>query len=157
MKVKPSDREAFSRMAPGVLTAGGFLGTDTRPPEEIIAEDEAAFARLGLDFDQVARELAQLAEEGSKGLGEPIKVRNLLVQAGDARGMLPCPWNDGLFHKTAVSLRPADLPPGACVESEDMLVYSELSIHLLKVHHFCQGLGSPFRLAPELIAELLEK
>jgi hypothetical protein len=30
-----------------------------------------------------------------------------------------------------------------------MLVYSELSIHLLKVHHFCQGLGSPFRLAPD--------
>jgi len=157
MKVRPSDKEAFSRMGPGILTAQGFLGIDIRAPEEIIAEDEAAFARLGLDFDQVAQELTKLAEEGAKGLGEPIKAGKLLIQSGDARGMLPCPWNDGLFHKTAVSLRPADLPPEACVEGEDMLIYSELSIHLLKVHHFCQGFGSPFRLEPELIAEFLRK
>jgi hypothetical protein len=157
MKVKPSDKEAFSRMGPGILTAQGFLGVDIRPPEEIISEDEAAFVRSGLDFDQVAQELSRLAEEGAKGLGEPIKVGDLLVQSGDARGMLPCPWNDGLFHKTAVSIRPADLPFEACVEGEDMLVYSELSIHLLKAHHFCQGRGSAFRLEPELLAKFLKK
>jgi hypothetical protein len=43
------------------------------------------------------------------------------------------------------------------VEGEDMLVYSELSIHLLKAHHFCQGRGSAFRLEPELLAKFLKK
>lgn len=155
MKVKPTDKLAFERMQPGAITAQGFLGNDIRPPEEIIAEDEQAFARLGLDFQAVADALEGLRTAGERGLGEPITVGKLLVQVGDARGMLPCPYGDGLFHKNAVSARPADLPQEACVEGEDMLVFSDISVHLLRVHHFCQGLGSPFRLEPELLARLL--
>jgi hypothetical protein len=162
MKLKPVDREAFARLKAGALTAQGFLGDDERPPEEIIAEDEAAFARLGLDFSIVAEALAELAKRGGQGLGEPITVGSLLVQSGDARGMLPCPWGDGLFHKTAVSVQPAGrataagMAAEACADDENRIVYSDLSVHLLGVHHFCQGLGSPFRLEPELLARLLK-
>jgi hypothetical protein len=155
MKVQPIDRIAFERMQSGVITAQGFLGNDVRPPEEIIAEDEKEFVRLGLEFDTVAKALEALKKEGERGLGEPITVGALLVQTGDARGMLPCPFGDGLFHKNAISIRPGDMPAEACVEGEDMLVFSDLSIHLLQVHHFCQGLGSPFRLEPALLARLL--
>lgn len=157
MKLKPVDKEAFERMRPGVITAQGFLGIDIRPPEEIVMEDEQEFARLGLDFEAVSNRMEALRAEGEKGLGEPVTVGTLLVQTGDARGMLPCPWNDGLYHKNAISVRPAELAEAACVEGEDMLVFSDLSIHLLRVHHFCQGRGSPFRLEPELIAKLLGK
>ncbi|HEY9054730.1 MAG TPA: hypothetical protein VIO60_07920 [Rectinemataceae bacterium] len=152
MKVGPKDARAFDKMRAGALTSMGFLGQDDRPPEEIIAEDETAFSRLGLDFDSVADWLAALAEEGGRGLGEPITLGTLLVQSGDARGMLPCPWEDGLFHKNAVSAWPADMPAEACAEGEDRLVFSDLSIHLLRAHHFCQGKGSPFRLEPETLA-----
>ena len=155
MKLKPVDKEAFGRMGAGTITAQGFLGDDIRPPEEIIVEDEREFARLGLDFDAVAEALEGLRAAGERGLGEPITVGKLLVQTGDARGMLPCPWDDGLFHKNAVSIWPADMAPEACVEGEDMLVFSDLSVHLLRVHHFCQGRGSPFRLEPELLKRIL--
>jgi len=143
-------------MQAGVITAQGFLGNDIRPPEEIILEDEQEFARLGLNFDTVAEAMEALRTAGERGLGEPVTVGPLLVQTGDARGMLPCPWNDGLFHKNAVSVRPEEIPAEACTEGEDMLVFSDLSIHLLRVHHFCQGRGSPFRLEPELIKRLLK-
>ena len=155
MKLKPADKNAFEKMAPGAITGPGFLGNDIRPPEEIIAEDEQEFARLGLDFGAVADALEALRVSGERGLGEPITVGALLVQTGDARGMLPCPWGDGLHHKNAVSVRPKELAEAACVEGEDMLVFSDLSIHLLREHHFCQGRGSPFRLEPELLARLL--
>lgn len=155
MKLKPTDREAFDKLRPGTLTAQGFLGSDPRPPEEIVAEDEAEFARLGLSFDEAAEALSGLAEAGGRGLGEPVTLGRLLVQSGETRGVLPCPWGDGVFHKNATSLRPVDLSPEACVDGEDGLVYSELSVHLLKAHHFCQGRGSPFRLEPATLAKLL--
>lgn len=157
MKLRPVDKEAFARMCPGLITAQGFLGDDMRPPEEIVAEDEAEFVRLGLDFEAAAGTLERLKTEGERGLGEPITVGGLLVQTGDARGMLACPWGDGLYHKNAVSARPADQPADSCVEGEDMLVFSDLSIHLLRAHHFCQGRGSPFRLEPELLARMLPR
>lgn len=155
MKISPADREAFQRMTPGIITAAGFLGDDPRAPERIIEEDAMFFDELGLDFDAVADRLQELARRGEAGLGEPITVGKLLVQSGDARGMLPCPWEDGFFHKNAVSVNPSDVPLESCVEGEDMLIYSELSIHMLRVHHFCQGRGSPFRLEPSLIKRLL--
>lgn len=157
MKLKPVDKEAFGRMGAGTITAQGFLGDDIRPPEEIIIEDEREFARLGLDFDTIADALEGLRSAGERGLGEPITVGRLLVQTGDARGMLPCPWGDGFFHKSAVSARAADMATEACVEGEDMLVFSDLSIHLLRVHHFCQGRGSPFRLEPGLLARFIKE
>lgn len=166
MKNAPKDLRAHDMMLPGALTAQGFLGNDIRPLGDIIAEDELAFAELGLDFGAVADELARLRAAGEAGLGEPITVDGrFLVQTGDARGQLPCPFGDGLHHKNGASVRPADPAPGgpspggpppeACVEGEDMLVFSDLSIHLLREHHFCQGRGSPFRLEPSLIKKML--
>ncbi|MEN6364584.1 MAG: hypothetical protein ABFC81_05870 [Rectinema sp.] len=165
MKNAPKELRAHDMMLPGVLTAQGFLGMDERPVGDIIAEDETEFAELKLDFDAVADKLAYLRDSGEAGLGEPVTVRDidamrdtpraLLVQTGDARGMLPCPYGDGLYHKNGVSVRSADMPPETCVEGEDMLVFSDLSIHLLREHHFCQGRGSPFRLDASLIAKLL--
>lgn len=156
MKQSPADRKAYENMAPGVLTAAGFLGNDERTLDRIIAEDEEAFLEHGLDFYKVADRLEDLARQGEQGMGEPITIGRLLVQSGEARGMLPCPWGDGLYHKNAVSVRPADIPPEACTEGEDMLIYSELSIHMLRAHHFCQGRGSPFRLDAAVLKQLLE-
>jgi hypothetical protein len=155
MKLSPKDKEAFGRMRPGAITAQGFLGNDMRAPEEIVAEDEQEFARLGLDFNETAERMEALREAGERGLGQPVTSGKLLLQTGDARGMLPCPFGDGFFHKNAVSVRSSDMPVESCVEGEDMLVFSDLSIHLLLAHHFCQGRGSAFRLEPVLLKRFL--
>lgn len=148
MKDTVGQQEAQGRMGPGIVTAAGFLGADERPLAAIVAADEEAMSRLGLSFATVADRLAELRDAGGAGLGEPVTVgEKWLVSSGDARGKLPCPYEDGIFHKNSIWLRRID--------TGESLVYSDLSIHLLREHHFLQGRGSPFRLDPEALARVL--
>ncbi|WP_304225535.1 hypothetical protein [Gracilinema caldarium] len=146
MKMNFDERAAYEKMKAGVLTSTGFLGSDTRPLSDIVEADEELFRALGLDFDLVAERLEALARKGAEGLGEPITIQGqYLVKSDEARGKLPCPYGDGLYHKNAVSVR----------KGADTVIYSDLSLHLLRVHHFCQGQGSPFRLDPVVLKRLL--
>ncbi len=158
MKNNAQDRLAHERMLPGFITAQGFLGDDTRFPADIVAADEEEFAQLGLDFSDAASRLAHLRDEGEKGLGEPVTVKKKwIVQTGDARGKLACPWEDGIFHKNGISVRliSRGRPAESCAEDEEVLIFSDLSIHLMEAHHFLQGRGSPFRLEPSILKKIL--
>lgn len=148
MKNTQAEKNARERMLPGVITAQGFLGSDTRSIADIVQTDLEAFRRSGVDPDQAVEFLERLKAEGQKGLGEPTGVDGrYTVTVGDARGLLACPFQDGTFHKNSVEA--VDEKTGT------RIVYSDLSIHLLKAHRFCQGLGSPFRLDPEAIAGMM--
>lgn len=148
MKLSAKDIHAYERMKAGIITANGFLGTDTRGLAEILQKDGEAMEQLGLTFENAAAALDALKEAGAKGLGEPTELEDgIVVQTGDARGVLPCPWDDGVFHKNSVvAVNPAN---------GGRLVYSDLSIHLLREHHFCQGKGSEFRLDPAEMAKFI--
>lgn len=149
MKNTQSEIDAYERMKPGIITAAGFLGDDTRSLRDIIEADEEAMAKYGITFEHAADFLEYLKAAGQAGLGEPITVESrYIVTVGDARGKLPCPWQDGLFHKNSVMVSDS--------KSGISLVFSDLSIHLLRVHHFCQGTGSSFRLSPENLAQLIK-
>ena len=148
MKSTEIDKKAYERMMGGVITAKGFLGEDNRPLSELIQSDIEEMGRLGLEFEKTADTLERLKNEGAKGLGENITVDgHFLVKTGDVRGVLPCPWDDGVFHKNSVVAENK--------ETGASLVYSDLSIHLLREHHFCQGEGSDFRLDPGTLKKLL--
>ncbi len=148
MKNTQGEKDARERMKPGSITAQGFLGSDTRSIADIVQSDMEAFRRAGIDSDQAAGFLERLRDAGQKGLGEPTSVDGkYVVSAGDARGLLPCPFQDGTFHKNSIEV--VDERSGA------RIIYSDLSIHLLKVHRFCQGTGSPFRLDPAVIAGMM--
>jgi len=144
-------QRAQANLEPGVLTAEGFLGHDTRRLGALIREDEAAFRDLGLDWDEVAVWLEHLVEAGAAGLGEPITVGRWLVRVAETRGTFPCPWEDGLFRKRSVTVRSVG-PDGQAQGPE--LLFSDLSLHLLKDHHFLQGRGSLFRLEPQVLKDL---
>ena len=149
MKMTFDQKAAEERMKPGILTSQGFLGTDPRRLADIVEADEEAFLAFGLDFDEVADRLDGLTREGERGLGEPLTVAGKwLVKSDEARGKIPCPFQDGIFHKNSVSVER--------VGGGDRIIYSDLSVHLLRVHHFCQGLGSPFRLDPAALGRLLK-
>jgi len=148
MKNTEAEKKALERMKPGVITIQGFLGNDTRGLADIIEADAEEFRRLRLDPEEVADRLEHLRVAGQKGLGEPITVeKRYIVSTGDARGVLPCPYGDGVFHKNSVTVDDE--------KSGVELIFSDLSLHLLRAHGFCQGHGSPFRLAPEALARLL--
>ncbi len=148
MKNTEAEKNALERMKPGAITIQGFLGTDTRGLADIIEADAEEFRRLKLDPEEAADGLERLRDAGQAGLGEPITVEGrYVVSTGDARGVLPCPYGDGVFHKNSVTVDDE--------RSGIELIYSDLSLHLLRAHGFCQGQGSPFRLAPEALARLL--
>ena len=149
MKNTQMEKDALERMKPGVITARGFLGRDERSLADIVQADEESIRRRGLEFGAAADRLEAWKADGARGLGEPVTVEGrYLARTGDARGVLPCPWEDGVYHKNSVEVTDT--------RSGDKIIYSDLSVHLLRVHHFCQGLGSPFRLEPDTLARMMK-
>jgi hypothetical protein len=152
MKMSPEYRRAQENMQPGVITADGFLGDDTRNIVDIIEADEEEFSRLGMDFDDVVATLRHLLEEGRKGLDEPVTVDDKwIVTTTEARGHLASPFEDGIFRKVNATIQraPAGKPEGPTI------LVSDLSLHLMEKNHFLQGKGAPFRLEPHRIKEVL--
>ena len=153
MKMTEQYKKAQENMKVGVIAAEGYLGQDHRPLVDIIEADEETMKNLGLDWDDVVSQLKLLMEEGSKGLGEPITVKNTWrVRVDETRGTLPSPWEDGIFHKVNVEVHRLDesgkeLTPG--------LIYNELCLHMIEKYHFLQGKGSSFRLDPRDIQKIL--
>ena len=158
MKMSPEYVKAQANMQPGVITSDGFLGNDTRPIVDIIADDENIMRRLGLDIDEVVAQMRHLLDEGRKGLGEPVTVGEpgtadgkWIVQVFEARGFLASPFEDGIYRK--INAQVAVAAGGHA--SDVKILYSELSLHLIEKYHFLQGRGSSFRLEPQAIKDVL--
>lgn len=149
MKMTPELKKARENMDPGIITAEGFLGSDTRNLSTIIDEDAQIMRSLELDPVEVAGKLRHLMEEGRKGLGEPLTVDSeWLVKTDEARGHLACPWEDGIFRKVNVTVERKD--------TGEKLFFTDLSLHLLEAHGFQEGRGSTFRLNMETVKHVLK-
>lgn len=149
MKQLPILDKAQHAMRPGAITHDGFLGTDPRKLADILAEDQALVARLGLTHPAIAARMLELQEAGKAGLGLPTRVPpHFEVTVEDVRGMLPCPFgHEGLYPKVNVTVR--NLSLGREV------AFTDLQRHLIDAHGFYQGRGSTYRIEPaELIAVL---
>ncbi|WP_321330113.1 hypothetical protein [uncultured Ilyobacter sp.] len=148
MKMTPYMIKAQSNMVPGKITAEGFLGDEKLNISEIITRDEGEMIRLGMKFQTVADLLRDFMLKGEHALGEPVTIENKwIVQTIEARGNLPCPFEDGIFQKISVQLK--------LISSEETITYTDLSLHLLEKHHFLQGKGSPFRIDPIKLKRVL--
>ena len=149
MKMSPEKKKIQENMAAGVITASGFLGDDERTLTDIIEEDEEMMRHYKLDYDEVAEKLEYFLEKGKRGLGEFISVDNSwLVRTEEARGHLPCPFGDGLQRKITCE--------AILEETGEKLLFSIFSLHLFKKHHFHQGKGSPFRIDPLQLKNVLK-
>jgi hypothetical protein len=129
---------------------GTFLGRDSRNLLEILNEDLELIHGLNLTHEKVASRLEELTHAAKKDMGETVEVEERYeIMAEEHRGMIPCPWAHpgGLFVKSYVELRDR--------ETKEVLIWSDLSIHLIKEHGFYQGRGSPFRLEPATLKRVL--
>lgn len=148
MKMTQNMKMAQENMKPGVITAEGFLGDEIISIRDMIARDESEMNNAGLSFEKTADRLTFFLKEGEKGFGEPITVDDKwLIRVVDPRGQLPCPFEDGLFHKVSAEIERKS--------SGEKIIVTELSIHLFLKHHFIEGSGSPFRLEPALLKRIL--
>ena len=149
MKMSPQLVKIQNNMQPGVITQTGFLGSDKRKLIDIIAHDEETLQSLNLDINILVNRLEYFKIEGLKGLGEPITVdKKWEVIINEARGFIPCPYEDGVFRKRNIQIKN--------MNNKKVINYSDLSIHLIGKHHFFQGLGASYRLEPKEIKIVLE-
>lgn len=150
MKQSPQLQKVQDQMKPGVITLYGFLGTDGRNLIDILTEDDGEVKRLGLSHEQIGERMQTFREDGMRGLGEYIAVApHFDVRVETVRGKLPSPFGGpGLYAKTNTAVRNNKLGKE--------VVYSDMQIHLIRDHGFYEGKGSPFRLDPGTLADVLE-
>lgn len=149
MKMTEDLKKASENMKPGIITAEGFLGDDDRSLVDIIESDEEKLNSLKINLYDDIKRIKYLFEKGKEAFDEPITVDNKwLVKTDEARGYLPCPFEDGIFRK--VNLRVKNL------RNNEELFITELSLHLIEKHHFFQGKGSKFRVEPEQLKKVIE-
>jgi hypothetical protein len=174
-----------ARMRPGAWSDGGFLGPD-ESLTEVIERDASAIKILGLGYEQFADGLERLltAYQALKGqamddamnaqqdkpgvIGHGDFKRSLervtdldsrfAVAEWNYMGHQRCPWEDDDVGASRWSssdwlirnLRTGQQMPLPGMEGPGLI------IHLIREHHFFEGLNSPYRVDPIELARLLE-
>ena len=150
MKQTVQMRMIQEKMKPGVITRDGFLGAEKRNLIDILIEDDETVKRMNLTHQIIANRMIELRDAGMQGLGDFISVEpHFEVRVDSVRGKLPCPFGDpGIFPKTNITVRN--------LNKNREILYTDLNIHLIYSHGFYEGKGSPFRLDPKDLVEILE-
>jgi len=149
MKRTPNETKIQARMQPGVITYGGFLGTDKRSYPQIVADDEKTLEALGKTAEEIADRLEFFQQKSFDSYETSTVIDNLWeVETEVVRGYLPCPFmHQGMYRKSYTTV--------TNTKSKKSFTFSALNIHLIRVHHFFEGKNSHFRLDPtELVKEL---
>ena len=147
-KQSPHEQRILARMAAGVLSREGFLGTDSRPLSEILDADRSAAAGLDVTHELLAERLQAALAAAVASLGKPVRLEgDLTAVHREAMGRIPCPWGGcGVFAKGEVEL--THRPTGR------KLYLTGLSVHMIAAHGFYQGRGSRYRLDPDFICRV---
>ncbi len=143
MDMKSEDPDRFFR--PGQISRDGFLGTDRRTVAEIVRQDGETLKRLEQTAEAVADTLQSLIEAARKGLEGPVDAGDWIVRLDWARGLVPCPFGEK-------KLQPKITVEAVRKWSGETILFSSLSVHLIRKHGFFGGAGSVFRIEPESMA-----
>ncbi len=148
MKQSPEEQRIIERMQPGVFCLDGFLGSDRRSLPEILDADNSIVIGLGVTHQQIAAVLEGVLDRSVTACGGPADVADgVVAEFHEAMGRIPCPFGDGVYHKGEVVL--------ADRSTDREYHFTPLSVHMIAEHGFYQGIGSAYRIEPDLICSLL--
>lgn len=150
MKQSPEFNAIQEQMKPGVITLEGFLGDDKRKLIDIIASDTLRVRKMKRTHEDIAAKMVHFKEQGLAGLGDFITLDDHFeVKVESVRGLLPSPFGGpGMYGKINTTVVNKTL--------SRQIVYTDLHIHFIKDHGFYEGKGSPFRLEPDDLVQILE-
>jgi hypothetical protein len=149
MKPNPKYKKVYLNMQNGEISKEGFLGNDKRELNEIIEDDEKLIQSLNINIDEIVDKMEELKTASIKGLGDPVIVDNKWqVKIDEVKGYLACPFEDGIYRKHNINIKN--------LNTNKEINFSDMSLHLIKKHHFFQGKGSFYRLEPKQLKEILE-
>ncbi|NLC31931.1 MAG: hypothetical protein GX781_01365 [Clostridiales bacterium] len=148
MKENPRDEMLQRDMREGRLSKDGFLGDDDRDIQEIISDDEAVLATVGITAAKIADTMRALTQEGLKGMGEECPVGDYMIKVEEYMGFMGCPFKDGFRQaKRNTTIRN---------QNGKTMIWTDVNIHLIGAHGFFQGKGAEYRLEPMELIEFLE-
>jgi hypothetical protein len=147
MKQPPDDRA--KNFEASKFSGDGFLGSDPRPVDEIIADDTRDLEQAGISRHDLVAALEAAYKKTRDAFGAIVEVApGVQGEFFESRGRLPCPFRGcGVFEKGEASLMAAD--------SRRSVIITSLGIHMIAAHGFFQGRGSRFRIEPIEVAILL--
>lgn len=149
MKKSPQQEKLEALLKSSKFSICGFLGDDKRNLWEIIDTDATELEKLGKTREEIASRMQYLTDLANTGLGDWVQVeKNLRVSADDNRGRIPCPWP----HHVRCLKR---ITTARQLETGRTIRWSDLNIHLIKEHGFFEGRGSPFRIEPRDLVEII--
>lgn len=148
MKETPEDKALENRLGASKFSGEGFLGTDHRPVDEIIADDLRTLERLGVSRESLLSVLKDAFAKARAALGGDVELRPFLIaMAHESMGRIPSPFRgDGVFEKGDVVVTNS--------LTGESLVLTSLGLSMIEKHGFFQGHGSRYRIDPERAATL---
>ena len=125
------------------------MGHDDRPLDEIVSADLRSLRMLGVAKQQVVHALRDVYNKAKEALGAEVNITpDVTAVYYESRGRIPSPFRgDGTFEKGEVVVRN--------IRSNQTLIVTSLSIHLIENHGFFQGQGARHRIDPKAVVELL--
>jgi hypothetical protein len=151
MKQSPSEANLRSRLGPSKFSSDGFLGSDTRPVDEIVAEDLKALEQAGVTKEELVAALRDAYDRARDAMGAEVTVREGVTAVFfESMGRIPSPFRgDGVFPKGEAVV--TDTVSGATVR------LTAVSISLIEKHGFFQGIGARYRIEPHTAIGMLLK
>ena len=148
MQETPDDKSLEERLGASKFSGEGFLGTDHRPVDEIVADDLRTLDRLGVPAGRLLAALRDVYDKAQAEFGGEIDVRpGVTAVAHESMGRIPSPFRgDGVCEKGDVVVTAAD---------GGQLVLTALGLALIEKHDFFQGRGSRYRIDPAQAVRLL--
>jgi hypothetical protein len=154
-----SNEELETRMQPGAYSKKGFLKAGEKLTE-IIAHDRVILEKLDLVYEDLAGGLESLLNVIVESRKEELIIGLFEIRMKKFRGGQLCPWSQGKDHKQCTAggpVRYASLDWEIKNRKIDLTVSGPgLIVHLIRDHHFFEGLSSPYRVDPLQLARLLE-
>ncbi|MBN1153374.1 hypothetical protein JXB12_00485 [candidate division KSB1 bacterium] len=148
MKLTPKEQIIEKNFKLGAITKDGFMGDDVRHVHDIIQHDAMTLEKLGISSGELAARMQFFIDLGKEAIENIVDWNEYTIQVIWSRGMLPCPFGEPrLHHKIFIELRNNKL--------NKSIRYTQLNVHLIREHGFFEGKGSPFRLEPEELVEVL--
>ncbi len=150
MKHSPHQNQLNDSLGPTKFSAEGFLGSDSRPLDEIVADDRRALDNAGIDKALLVEALKKAFGAARDALGAEVEIRpGVSAVFHESMGRIPSPFRgDGVFAK------------GEAVVTEKStghrLIVTALGINLIENHALFQGKGSRYRIEPLEAARILD-
>lgn len=147
------------RMRPGELSQGGFLGKSERLLE-VMARDDRALLELGVTHEELAARLDGFLRTtmSNSSLSAHVGMYELKVEI--FTGFQMCPWSPDVHSGQCTTGGGVDY--GSVdwkirnIRTGQEMHGPGLAVHLIRDHHFFEGVDSPHRVDPLKLARLLE-